>query len=750
MSNGLSETIERTRKLVQKSRLTETERILAAALKKNPTNFHALHRLGFLRYQQDRHADALKLIGRALKLNPKAADALSHYGMILRKLNRHEEALAFYDKALAIKPDYADALNNRGNLLLQLERHEEALASLNKALDIRPRYPEALNNRGNVLMELNRFEDALASYDQALKLEPNYVNALRNRGNALLELRHFDDAFEFLGRALVMRPHDPELLFSCGRALQESKEHHKAVVAFDKALEIEPRNAKALYHRGQALMVLQRIAEASADFRRLLAIQPDHPSGFTSLLSCYAQSCDWVQVARMTRDLERRLDDRRFIIQPFQLLSVPSTPAQQLKCAKTSIRSQTWGIQVPDWSPVARKSDKIRVGYFSADFRTHVVATVVAELFELHDRARFGIVGISFGPDDKTELRSRIIESFDEFHDVRSSSDREIANLMHELAIDIAVDLTGHTSESRIRALAYRPCPIQVSYLGYPGTTGASFIDYIIADQAVAPLEHEPFFAEKIVHLPDSYLPNDSRYLKIAPNVPSRTELGLPEQGFVLCAFNNYYKITAPVFDIWMRTLRTIDCSVLWLTKANNVAMDNLKREAAARGVDPQRLIFAPRADPMENHLARHRQADLYVDTLPYNAHSTAANALWAGLPVLTCKGDAFAGRVAASLLHAVGLPELVTNSLEEYEGLVLKLATDSDLLQSLRRRLEVNRLDHPLFDQQRLCRHIEAAYTTMWDIHQRGEAPRSFRVDPEPSAVDEIASSLACRALTS
>jgi protein O-GlcNAc transferase len=731
MSNGLSETIQQAHKLVQKSRLTESERVCAAALKKNPNSFDALHLLGFLRYEQGRHADALKLISKALKLNPRAADALSHYGMILRKLKRHQEALAYYDKALAIKPDYADALNNRANVVLELGRYEEALANCDKALDIRPKYPEALNNRGNVLMELKRFEEALASYDKALKLEPNYVNALKNRGNALLELKHYEDAFESLGRALAMRPNDPELLFGCGRALQESKAYDKAVVALDKALEIEPRHAKALYHRGQALIVLNRVTDAIADFKRLLAVQPDHPNGFASLLSCYAQSCDWPQVTRMTRDLERRLDDSRFIIQPFQLLSVPSTPAQQLKCAKASIRSQTWGIQVPEWPPVIRISDKIRLGYFSADFRTHVVATVVGELLELHDRARFDVIGISFGHDDKSELRSRIINSFDEFHDVRSSSDREIASLMHELAIDIAVDLTGHTGDSRLRALAYRPCPIQVSYLGYPGTTGASFIDYIIADEIVTPLEHQPFFTEKIVHLPDSYLPNDSRQLKISPKIPTRAELGLPEQGFVLCAFNNYYKITVPVFDVWMRILRKVEGSVLWLTKMNDLAMDRLQREAAARGVGPERLIFAPRADPIENHLARHSQADLYVDTLPYNAHSTAANALWAGLPMVTCKGNAFAGRVGASLLHAIGLPELVTNSLEEYEALALKLANEPTLLQSLRQRLKINRLASPLFNQQRLRRHIEAAYTTMWDIHQRGEAPRSFRVDP-------------------
>jgi predicted O-linked N-acetylglucosamine transferase (SPINDLY family) len=319
----------------------------------------------------------------------------------------------------------------------------------------------------------------------------------------------------------------------------------------------------------------------------------------------------------------------------------------------------------------------------------------------------------------------------DEFHDVRSCSDREIANLMHDLAIDIAVDLTGHTAESRTSALAYRPCPVQVSYLGYSGTTGASFIDYVIADEVVAPVEHQPFFTEKIVHLPDSFFARSVRYLKIGPDIPTRTQLGLPERSFVLCAFNGYYKITSSVFNVWMQLLRTIDESVLWLTKANELGMDNLRREAAARGINPERLIFAPRVDPTESHLARHRQADLYVDTLPYNAHGTAAKALWAGLPVLTCKGDAFAGRVAASLLHAVGLPELVTNSLEEYEALALRLAANPDLLQSLRRKLVINRLERPLFDQKRLCRHIEAAYTMMRDMQRRGETPRSFRVAP-------------------
>jgi predicted O-linked N-acetylglucosamine transferase (SPINDLY family) len=353
----------------------------------------------------------------------------------------------------------------------------------------------------------------------------------------------------------------------------------------------------------------------------------------------------------------------------------------------------------------------------------------MAELFERHDRSRFELTAVSFGPDDGSEMRSRLVAAFDRFTDVRTNSDEEVAQRLHGLRIDIAVDLKGYTKDARPGILAFRPAPIQASYLGFPGTMGTDFIDYIIADAIVLPFADQPCFSEKIVHLPGCYQVND-RKRRIAAATPTRAELGLPATGLVFCGFHNSWKITPPLFDIWMRLIGAVDGSVLWLLRDNGRAAENLCRQAAARNVDPARLVFADRMGIGE-HLARHRAADLFLDTLPVNAHTTASDALWAGLPVLTCRGTCFAGRVAASLLHAAGLPELVTGSLEEYEALAVDLATDPARLAAMRAQLERNRSACPLFDADRSRRHIEAAYTTMWETWQRGDSPRSFAVEP-------------------
>jgi predicted O-linked N-acetylglucosamine transferase (SPINDLY family) len=354
----------------------------------------------------------------------------------------------------------------------------------------------------------------------------------------------------------------------------------------------------------------------------------------------------------------------------------------------------------------------------------------IAELLERHDRTRFEIIGVSFGANDASGTRARIVRAFDQFHDVVSHGDRRIAGLLNDLQVHIAVALNGLTGGCRPGILAYRPTPIQVSYLGYAGTTGADFIDYVLADETVLPIDQQPFFAEKIVQLPGCYHANDATR-HISPETPTRRALGLPDKSFVFCCFNQSYKIAAPVFDAWMRLLARVPGSVLWLSEMNGLAHANLRRAAAARGVDPGRLVFAPWADRMEDHLARQRAADLFLDTLPYNAHSTTCDALFAGLPVVTCAGAAFPGRVGASMLKAAGLPELVTHSLEDYEALAIKLATDPALLSSIRRKLADNRAACPLFDGDRFRRHVEAAYATMWDIYRRGESPQSFHVEP-------------------
>jgi predicted O-linked N-acetylglucosamine transferase (SPINDLY family) len=557
-----------------------------------------------------------------------------------------------------------------------------------------PANADAISNRGFVLNALNRYDESLASCDQALTIAPEHVEALDNRGVALVNM---------------------------GR-------HIEAIGSFDKVLARSPQHIGALRNRALALTKLKRYDDAISDHERVMAINPAHPRTLGDLADCCAAICDWSRTTRLTDMLSVGVMAGRLIVPPFVMLRMTDDPAVLLECARRHVEHDAPSrLQLPRRIS-SRQDGKIRIAYLSADFHRHATAYLAAGLFELHDRGRFEIFGISFGPDDKSSMRARLARSCDRFIDVSDRSHRDVAMLLRDLGVDIAVDLKGHTEAARFGIFGYRAAPIQVSYLGYPGTTGADFIDYVIADAIVAPSDQQQFYSERIVHLPDSYQVNDSK--RDRPwRAPTRVTLGLPEKGFVFCCFNQAWKIDERLFDIWMRLLGAVDGSVLWLFRTNEGATRNLRKEAQARGIAPERLVFAPLVD-LPEHLGRLTRADLFLDTLPYNAHTTASDALWAGVPVVTAMGKSFAGRVAASLLNAVGLQELIACSLGDYEALAHALATDPARLIALRQKLERNRTSHPLFDTDRFRRHIEAAYATMWEIWQRGESPRSFSVD--------------------
>src|SRR5439155_21761581 len=415
--------------------------------------------------------------------------------------------------------------------------------------------------------------------------------------------------------------------------------------------------------------------------------------------------------------------------EPFGYQGISSSPRDLQRCAEFFAAERFPSSRTRLWNGERYPHTKIRLGYLSGEFRTQATSILMAELFELHDRDRFELVAFDNGWGDASEIRGRIEKAFDEIVDITRLGDLQAATMMQQRQIDILVNLNGYFGRVRQGIFGHRPCPIQVNYLGFPGTLGADYIDYIVADRYVIPPEHAAFYTEKVVHLPDTYQVNDAKR-RIAERTPTRAEVELPESGFVFCCFNNNYKITPEMFTIWMRLLSGVAGSVLWLLEDNAAVSRNLRREAEQRGVAAERLVFAPRMK-LDEHLARHRLADLFLDTLPYNAHTTASVALWAGLPVLTCMGSAFAGRVAGSLLNAVGLPELITHSLEDYEALALQLATTPTLLSAIRAKLAQNRTSYPLFDTERFRRHIESAYLTMWERYQRGELPMSFAVHP-------------------
>ena len=672
---------------------------------------------------------ALASHGRAVALRPDDIEARLERGVVLSELGRHQEALEEYERVLQTVPDHTAALNNQGAALQELGRVEEAEASLDRALALRPDDAQLQGNRGAALLRTRRFERALVCLDRALALRPDDANTLNNRGNALQGLGSYAEALESYDRSLAISPDSIQALNNRGAALNEIKMHEEALASFDQAIALAPDHAEAYYNRGNALKGMSRIADALASYEKALAIGTKLPHAFSGYADCAARICDWTRAAQVQAELESHVRGGESIVSPFTLIGYGGTPALALECARNYAAYRFPTLPAPMRGDVRRARDRLRVAYLSANFNRHAMSYLMVNLFERHDRSRFDIAGISFGADDGSEIRARVAASFDRFHDVRGLADRDIAMLLHELEIDIAVDIMGYTQDARPGILSHRPAPVQVNYLGYPGTMGADFIDYIIADAVVVPPGEDVFHAEKVLRLPDCYQVND-RERPIAENTPTRQEAGLPDRGFVFASFNNIYKITAPVFDVWMGLLSSVDGSVLWLLGDNQSAEDNLRREAAMRGVDPARLVFAPRMEQAE-HLARHRLADLFLDTLPYNAHTTCGDALWAGLPVLTCRGNAFAGRVGASLLQSVGLPELITSTLADYAALARWLAEDPDLLGEIRKRLAENRLSRALFDTDVTRRHIEAAYTKMWRLWQGGNSPRGFQVEP-------------------
>ena len=673
-----------------------------------------------------RYADALAACDRALSLKPDLGEAWHGRGNVLDALKRRDESLIAYDKALALNPNSAGAWYGRANVLGELKRPKEAIAAYDKALTISPTLAEAWNGRGNVLTELDLHDEAFAAFDRALSLQPGLAEAWLGRGNTFLKLGRYGDALAAYERALAGAGALAEAWLGQGNVYFECNRRDEADVAYDRALALNPDLAEAWRGRGNVAYESRRFDAALAAYDKVLKLKPSLKFVRGDRLHAKLQLCDWTNRDPGVADIGASTRAGALEVAPFSFLAFSSSAADQLQCARTFVADQR--PLTPVWRGEIYSHERIRLAYLSADFRNQAVGQLTVGLYEKHDKSRFETTAISFGPDDRSPLRERIKSAFDHFEDVGHMTDDEVAKLMRSREIDIAVDLMGFTRYCRFGIVARRAAPVQVNYLGYPGTMGAGCVDYIIADPTVIPRDHQSFYGEKVVWLPDAYQANDDKR-EISERVPPRQECGLPEGAFVFCCFNNTFKIAPEIFSMWMRLLAAKPDSVLWLLDANATVSTNLRREAEKRGVSPGRLIFAPRA-PLPDHLARHRNADLFLDTLPYNAHTTASDALWAGVPLVTCLGSAFAGRVAASLLRAVGLEELVTTSLPDYESLALKLAGDPNYLASVKERLAANRRTHPLFDTAKFTRHIETAYIVMWERYQRGEGPQALVID--------------------
>jgi predicted O-linked N-acetylglucosamine transferase (SPINDLY family) len=707
-------------------RLDEAMRSYRTAVAIKPDYAEAHNNVGVVLQLQDKLAEAASAYRKAAAAMPGYAEAFFNLGVVLHQMRELDTAEAAYHQAIAFGPHVAVAHNNLGTVLKDLGRLDAAMAAFDRAIDLKADYAEAIYNRATVLREHGRLEDALAGYGRALALRPDYVDAVNNAGIVLQELGRLHDAIALYRRVARPMPVHADLYNNLGTALLASGQVEDARAAFEQALAGRSDFPEAAYNLGNALRERGELAAAIAAWSHALELRPGYSDALSQLAHHRALICAWGSHEADQATLRDRVANGAQV-PPFYLFATEATAAEQLRCAEQWIAPQKPPQSEMFRHEVRREHQRIRLGYLSADFHQHATARLMAELIENHDRARFEVFAYSYGVDDASPMRTRLRGAFDRFVDIGALPHREAAASIHADEVDILIELKGYTHGARPAIAALRPAPVQVSYLGFPATMGADFIDYILVDHFVVPEGQQAFFSERRVVLPHCYQVNDRKRDMAAP-ATTRRDCGLPDAGLVLCCFNNSYKLTPKIFDIWMRLLRAAPGSVLWLLAANALVEANLRREAAARGVDPSRLVFALVVPPPA-HLERHRHADLFLDTMPCNAHTTASDALWCGLPVLTCAGETFASRVAGSLLTAIGLPELVTASLDDYERTAMDLIRAPDRLTALRRKIERERDVNSLFDLPRSTAAIETAYERMWRTWRAQERPAGFSI---------------------
>jgi predicted O-linked N-acetylglucosamine transferase (SPINDLY family) len=704
--------------------LDEAKACYRKALALNPDDTGTYNKLGIIFQTKGDFDEAAACYRKALVIKPDSFEANNNLGAVFHDQGDLDEAQACYRRALALNHDDAGVHSNLGTIFLDRADLDEAQACFRRALVLSPGCTDALNNLGIVFKKQGKLNEAVACYREALALRDDLPKIYNNLGNVLRDQGNLDEAQACYSKALALNPDDAEVYNNLGVVFQDRLSLDEAVDCFSKALMLKPDDSMVHNNLGLIFQDQGKLVKSLACYRQAVELKPEFHAAKMNMLHVMQLLCEWNKLDLFSGELRRGVREitsptDENLVAPFSFLTLPgATPAEQMLCAANWAKGRTQSViserEEMGFAFKREPKAKIHIGYFSADFRNHPVAHLMAEVFEIHDRDRFQISAYSFGPDDGSAMRQRLENAFDHFVDIRDLNHENAARKIYEDHVDILVDLTGYTKHFRSAVLAMRPAPIQVNYLGYPGTMGASFIDYLIADRFLITPEQRKCYTEKVAWLPDSYMPRDSSCRRLA--APSRKDCGLPDKSFVFCSFNPSYKITPAIFNVWCRLLKAVPGSVLWMSSSNPDAESNLRREAGNRGVDPARIITAPRLDSIDEHLARVQCADLFLDTTPYNAHTTCSDGLWMGLPVITCAGETFPSRVAGSLLTALGVPELITYSLEDYYALALDLATDRIKYGTIRNKIFANRESAPLFDSTKFTRDLEAVYLQMWD----------------------------------
>jgi len=717
----LNSKIESIIELFSSGHIREALNTVQTLISQHP-NEALLHNISGVCYKATGQQEmAVQSFKRAVEIKSDFADAHYNLGLTLQELNQLDDAVKSYLKALTIKSDYAEAYNNLGVTLKDLDQLEEAVKCYEKALIIKPDYPEAHNNLGNALKNLGRLSKAVECFERMLTIDPDNAEGHNNLGNTLYVLGQPNAAGKSYMKALAIEPDYAEAHNNVGISLHDLGRYEDAEASYHKALAIAPHFPEAHANLGDLLIDLNRLDEALVSYETAFNLKPDIIFLLGKLLHIKMHLCLWDDLSSMLDELQVRIHNNEKVTPAFAMLGLIDDPELQRKTAEIFVNENHPKNHDLPRITLHPKHKKIRIGYFSADFREHPVAALTAELYEIHDRSHFEIYAFSYGPETNDKMNLRIKAGVDHFHDVRTMSHKDVAMLARSLEIDIAVDLGGPTTHSRTGIFAMSAAPIQASYIGYIGTLGANYYDYLVADQTMIPEQQQQHYSEKIVYLP-SFQVNDSTQSPPSTTL-TRQDVGLPDTGFVFCCFNNNFKITPTTFDSWGRILDKVKDSVLLIYVGNESAQINLTKEITLRGIDPSRLIFGKLLSKPE-YLARYRVADLFLDTHPYNAGTTASDALRMGLPVLTYLGSSAVSRHAASILNALNLPELITTTLEEYESLAIELATDPEKLKIIKDKLMGNLSTAPLYDTSLFARNLESAYSMMYDRYQRGLDP--------------------------
>ena len=713
--------------LQQSAQISEALICYKKAIELKPDFAEAHYNLGLALQDMKLPKEAISSYDKAISIQKNYAEAFYNRGIAFNGMKDYENALISYERAISIKNNYAEAYLNQGITLIEIKKFEESIASFNKAISYRNDYAEAYSNRGLAFQKLIHHDQALINYEKAIAIKSDYAEALNNRGNALQELKNYEEAINSYKKAISCWPNFTEAYYNLAIALKDLGHLSEALACFDRVIAINFNYCEAHFNKGNTLLELRRIDEALDSYDKALQLDPAFEFLLGKRLHTQMHMCDWRGFSQQLDTIVLSIENNLKASAPFPLLGLLDNPKLHFKSSE--LYSNSINI-TRNFLPLKNKSlesKKIRVGYFSADFHNHATTYLMAELLESHDKSQFEIFGFSLNSIKFDEMQSRVSSAFDQFIDVSRKTDLEVLQISRTLSIDIAIDLKGYTQNSRPRIFVNQCAPIQVNFLGYPGSLGASHYDYIIADKTVIPETSQRFYSEKIIYLPHSYQPNDSKR-EISTFSYTRKDFGLPEGSFVFCCFNNNFKILPATFDSWMRILTAVDASVLWLLEDNSIAVKNLRIEAEKRGVNPNRLIFAKRLK-LKEHLARHRLADLFLDTFPYNAHTTTSDALWSGLPVLTLSGISFVSRVAASLLTAIDLPELIADSPSEFESKAIMLASNRSKLDELSHRLQIKLLTSNLFKGNVFALHLEWAYKAIYRQFKDGELPKNFEV---------------------